>query len=284
MIELLTDPAALVAPCPPDLEPFEGGHRVINDTLLALSPPPGSAPQRLELNGVEHDFPLQAEPVCLSIPVSSASFEYWFATGTDELPLPQRYVGEDVTLYSETPPESWILNATLPIGDADRPVQMLVPDACRTEACPLVAGGDAFAGDLYSAHVAGLIQTGRIQPVILLSVMPNFMTRQSEYVLRDATLESFEAHEEAFTDLLSSALQTYAINAPDAVSLFGFSNSAQFALDYTARHPDLVNDVLAISPYYQSSDEAAGRANEGSHCLWRLGTARPGPVPGAPRT
>lgn len=259
MIELLPDPAALVAPCPPDLEPFEGGHRVLNDALIALSPPPGSPPVQLVLNGVEHDFPMQSEPVCLSLATDSASFEYGFASGSDDFPNPARYLGQDLALFTNAPPQSWILNATIPIGDTDRPVQLLVPDTCRTESCPLVAGGDAFAGDLYGAHVAGLIQAGRVQPVVLMSVMPNFMSRQSEYVLRDSTLESFETHEEAFSSFLMNALQTYEINAPDAVSLFGFSNSAQFALDYAARHPDLVNDVLAISPYYQSSEGAAAR-------------------------
>lgn len=259
MIELLTDPAALIAQCPPGLEPFEGGHRVLSDALIALSPPPGSPPVQLILNGVDHDFPVQPEPVCLSIAVDSASFEYWFASGSEDLPDPARYLGKDLILFTDAPPQSWVISTTLAIGDTDRPVQMLVPDTCRTESCPLVAGGDAFAGDLYGAHIAALIQAGRVQPVILMSVMPNFMSRQSEYVLRESTLERFEAHEDAFTGLLVDALQTYEINAPDAVSLFGFSNSAQFALDYAARHPELVNDVLAISPYYGSSEDAAAR-------------------------
>ncbi len=192
-----------------------------------------------------------------------AAFEFGLsADGAMRIAGMGEHLGEarhdDPLLYASRSEDVTIADEMIDSAHLSEPRQVSVyaPDAdqCPDRGCPVIYTGDIMAGDRhYNRALHALIEQGRIAPVVMASTMPDMARRGDEYARRqrgDQTQARFEAHEAFFLeDFMGWVEAEFPVSKrrEDRI-LFGYSNSAEFAIEMLERHPGLFGAAVAASP------------------------------------
>lgn len=242
-------------------------HMQLGDAFLAkFDISEGDSPV-FTINGAGSFDTIQAEDgrtlVCIvDHQMSEAAFEYRLSDSEgDEISgTAGEFVGSERENWASAP--SGVTRTVLEdqidseaLGQIRR-VSVYRPDAdCGEAGCPVVFTGDNLAsGARYTAAIDAAVRDGLIAPVIVASAMPSITHRGPEYMRRKDRAEDDEERHQAhltffFEEFIPWVEAEHPISADPADRvLFGFSNSADFAISALEHRPNEFNGAVATSP------------------------------------